>query len=705
MRAVYEAERGSASAVSDEELGESVSQLRQLLFLHEQLITEYQQLEEMRRLSESAQERLAAARAGRYEQLPPYDFDDLDELLSDRISMLALLGRAEAEMARAQAGLMRAQRRLQDLKAQRRSVTDRSVDQADPATRTRLARRRELALISERVGDVTVELRSAEREHASAQAEFSSTRLETIKRAIEYIEARVRFTQDDLDRKIAEVAGRQDQLSLTFEQVQEQATLVGQKIEEWKAQGNEADPSLERRVGIATELMIVLRTRSEVAGDRRSRMIMLREGWTDRYQLATGDLSKREIAALEEQTQTLLSALDSDEDALSERSRLLRARLIALQEEAPGSTEVLAELAGERLEAYRSLVADIDGALEGVELTRQLYLKLRDDLETQDGLSIWDRIVIAWSYVAKIWTYEIIEIDDSSSLTVGKLILGLALLAIAFNLSRWIAGLLSVRVMPRFGLHPHAVSAFKAIAFYVLLLTFALMALRIINVPLTVFAVLGGAVAIGIGFGSQTIASNFISGLILLAERPVRVGDFIEVGGVVGTVQQIGARSTRIKTPTNIEMILPNSSLLDNNLINWTLTDQTVWLTVEVGIAYGSNTREATKLLMRAAEEHGRVLKAPPPKVNFDSFGDNSLNFKLFFAINLNQPGDRLLIPSDLRYRIDNLFRDAGIVIAFPQRDIHLDTLSPLKVEFSRSKRDAENAAQLADETDAPPQA
>ncbi|MFI4854607.1 MAG: mechanosensitive ion channel domain-containing protein [Phycisphaerales bacterium JB065] len=692
-RAVYEAERSSESPVGVEELGNSVSQLRQLLFLHEQLVTEYQQLQEMRELSESAEDALVAAQAGRYEQLPPYTFRTLDDLLTNRLAMRALLRRSEADLSRARAGLVRARDRLAELESQRRSITEQSADAADPLTRTLLARRRELALISERVGDITLELRAAERDQSAAQAEFARKRLDTINRTIDYVEPRVRFTQDDLEQMVNEVSSRQDRLSEIFEQVQEETERVARQLDAWKADSANGEQSLEKRIAIGTELLIVLRARSEITGDRRSRMVMLREGWTDRYQLETGSMSLQQIAALKEQTKSLLAGLDSDELALSDRSRQLRARLIAIQDEAASANDEYSQLIAQRLAAYRGLAGDIDGALEGIELTRQLYLKLDDDLDKESGISIWDRVVIAWSYIAKIWTYGIIQIDDSTTLTVGKLILGLALLALAFHLSRWIAGFLSARVMPRLGLHAHAVSAFKSIAFYILLLTFTLMALRIINVPLTIFAVLGGAVAIGIGFGSQTIASNFISGLILLAERPVRVGDFIDVGGIVGTVQQIGARSTRIKTPTNIEMILPNSTLLDNNLINWTLTDQTVWLTVEVGIAYGSNTREATKLLMKAAEEHGRVLKVPPPRVNFDSFGDNSLNFKLFFAINLNQPGDRLLIPSDLRYRTDNLFRDAGIVIAFPQRDVHLDTLSPLKVELKRANRDAEQAS------------
>jgi small-conductance mechanosensitive channel len=685
-RAVFEAERAAEKTVESEVLGRSVEQLRQLLFVHEQLISEYQRLQQFRQASEGAREDLRAARAGRFEQLPPYDFATLDDLLSDRLGMRALLRRSEAELSRARNELARAAERLEELRSQRRSITEQSVSADDPAERTRRARRRELALIAERVGEATVELRTVQRDRASAQAEFARASLEATDLAIEYIEPLVSFTQEDLDQQHGEIERRLSALSETLESIREEESVLRTRLDAWTAEDVEAGGDLEQRIAIARETLGVLGSRTGVTFDRRGSLTNLRDGWSDRFRLAQGELSAGEIAGLVESVDSMLEGLDDSESDLVDRSRVVRSRLVAAQEELSTVASGATDLARQRIGAYRALGQDIDAALEGITQTRQLYLKLDDELGERGGLTLWDRVVIAWSYVTRIWSYEIIELDDDTALTVDKLVIGLLLLAVAFNLSRWLATLLSARVLPRFGLNTHAASAFKTIFFYVLLLTFALTALRIINVPLTIFAVLGGAVAIGIGFGSQTIASNFMSGLILLAERPVRVGDFIDVNGVVGTVQQIGARSTRIKTPTNIEMILPNSTLLDNNLVNWTLTDQVVWLAVEVGIAYGSPTREASKLILKAAEEHGRVLKTPPPRVIFDSFGDNSLNFRLFFSINMNQPSDRLSIPSDLRYRIDNLFRDADITIAFPQRDVHLDTLSPLQVELKRSR-------------------
>jgi small-conductance mechanosensitive channel len=194
-----------------------------------------------------------------------------------------------------------------------------------------------------------------------------------------------------------------------------------------------------------------------------------------------------------------------------------------------------------------------------------------------------------------------------------------------------------------------------------------------VNIPLTAFAVVGGALALGIGFGSQAIVSNFISGLLLLAERPIRTGDLIEVSGVVGTVDSIGLRSTRIRTADNFHIIVPNSSFLETNVVNWTHEDPDIRLRVIVGVAYGSPTRKVEELLLLVANEHPRCLRHPAPVVNFRDFGDSALSFEVRFWIRYDARTDRTAIQSDVRYRIDELFREHGITIAFPQMDVHLD--------------------------------
>jgi small-conductance mechanosensitive channel len=206
-----------------------------------------------------------------------------------------------------------------------------------------------------------------------------------------------------------------------------------------------------------------------------------------------------------------------------------------------------------------------------------------------------------------------------------------------------------------------------------------LFALRVVNIPLTLFTFLGGAVAIGVGFGAQNLINNFISGFIVMAEQPIKIGDLIEIEETFAMVEEIGARCTRIRTSGNVQILVPNSSFLEKNIINWTLSDKEVRAQVTVGVIYGSPVREVERIMLGIADEHKRVRKAPKPFVLFNDFGDNALIFDLYFWINMNRIMDRRIIESEIRFRIDELFRDAGIVIAFPQRDVHLDVQKPLK--------------------------
>jgi potassium-dependent mechanosensitive channel len=203
-----------------------------------------------------------------------------------------------------------------------------------------------------------------------------------------------------------------------------------------------------------------------------------------------------------------------------------------------------------------------------------------------------------------------------------------------------------------------------------------------VKIPFAVFAFLGGAVAIGLGFGMQTMLKNLISGLMILGERPFRLGDIVEVGGIRGTVTAIGVRSSTILDQNGIETLVPNSIFLEQNLTNWTYSSGQVRFVIRVGVAYGSDQSRVRGLLMECAQRHGRVLKEPPPEVLFEDFGADSLLFALYVWIDLKRGGVAREIQSDLRYMIAEGFGKAGIVIAFPQRDIHLDSSTPLRVEL-----------------------
>jgi len=201
----------------------------------------------------------------------------------------------------------------------------------------------------------------------------------------------------------------------------------------------------------------------------------------------------------------------------------------------------------------------------------------------------------------------------------------------------------------------------------------AFIILDFLRVPLAAFAFISGAVAIGFGFGAQNIINNFISGWILMWERPIKIGDFLELGDVKGTVESINTRSTRIRRVDGVHLLVPNSFLLENTVTNWTLVDKLVRTSEKVGVAYGSDVNLVRTLLQQVAKDHPSVLEKPESLVFFDDFGDNALCFDLTFWVHAASEGGLRTIRSDLRFAIDQLFADAGLVIAFPQRDVHVD--------------------------------
>jgi small-conductance mechanosensitive channel len=220
-------------------------------------------------------------------------------------------------------------------------------------------------------------------------------------------------------------------------------------------------------------------------------------------------------------------------------------------------------------------------------------------------------------------------------------------------------------------------AAWQALWFYALFVVVLVMAFNLFHISLTQFSVVSGALAVGIGFGSQNLISNFISGIILLIERPVNQGDVIEIDGRRVTVERLGARSTIVRTLDNTHMVVPNSRLLDQPVINWTLSDEVVRQQIQVGVAYGSPTRRVAELLHGVLAAVEQVRKEPPPLVKFAAFGESSLDFEIFFWATI---AERLATENELRHRIAEVFDKEKIVMAFPQRDIHLETSKPLQV-------------------------
>ena len=273
--------------------------------------------------------------------------------------------------------------------------------------------------------------------------------------------------------------------------------------------------------------------------------------------------------------------------------------------------------------------------------------------------------------ISAFFSYTLFTFNEQT-FTVGQILLLPVLFFLAYFAIKKSSSFFLHRLSKR-GLDPDLVLLFQRLYFIVALLLLVFTTLAILNVPLGAFAFVSGAVAIGVGFGAQNIINNFISGWILMWEKPIRLGDFLEIGDVKGTVETINTRSTRIRRTDGVHLLIPNSHLLENMVVNWTLVDRLTRCIVRVGVAYGSPVKQVSELIQQAAETHELVLGDPEPLVIFDDFGDSALIFDVYFWIETGGEKDLRVIKSDIRFKIDELFAANDIVISFPQRDVHLD--------------------------------
>ena len=256
------------------------------------------------------------------------------------------------------------------------------------------------------------------------------------------------------------------------------------------------------------------------------------------------------------------------------------------------------------------------------------------------------------------------------NLSLAQILRLILVVFLVFWLSSIIKGQMVLRVLSRSGLDASLQYAIAQVTGYAVITIGFFLALQNTGIDLSALTVFAGAVGVGVGVGLQNISSNFISGLILLAERPIKIGDRVEVHTAAGRVTNIRARSTTVVTNDNITLIVPNSVFVEHTITNWSHGDQKVRFRIPVGVAYGSDLAKVKEALLEVARNHPATLLDPEPKVFFESFGDSALNLELvvWSAEMSFRPRS---FRSDLNFAIDQAFRERGIELPFPQRDVH----------------------------------
>ncbi|MCW8870181.1 MAG: mechanosensitive ion channel [Proteobacteria bacterium] len=276
--------------------------------------------------------------------------------------------------------------------------------------------------------------------------------------------------------------------------------------------------------------------------------------------------------------------------------------------------------------------------------------------------------------------------SDSHVITWLQILYALGFLVVAWFLSRLLAFLVVKKLLSSARISQDSRAIIQRILFYAMIVLVILTVLTYLGIPLATFAFISGAVAIGFGFGAKTIIENFLSGWILMSERPIRIGDIIEMEAFIGRIVSIGNRSTLVKRNDGADIVVPNSQVLESRLINWTLHDPYVRTLVKVGVAYGSDVQQVKSQLELVLKNYDLAQKEPEPVIVFEDFGDSALIFDVFFWVSMVGGRELRLIRSDVRFLIEQVFREQGIVIAYPQRDVHVNFTDPN--QLSRLQRD-----------------
>jgi small-conductance mechanosensitive channel len=289
---------------------------------------------------------------------------------------------------------------------------------------------------------------------------------------------------------------------------------------------------------------------------------------------------------------------------------------------------------------------------------------------------------MTWSEIFGVFTKPLFQLGQTW-ISLATMVEFIIVITFVVLLSRLVRRLLRRTVLARTKLDFGLQYAIARIVSYVVLVLGLIIGLETLGVNLSSLTVLAGALGVGIGFGLQNIVGNFVSGLIILGERPIQIGDRVQLdASTVGKVVRIGARATHVLTNDNIMIIVPNSEFVSSRVVNWTHNDPRVRFRINVGVSYGSDPHLVEKLLLEVATADPSVLKDPPPTVVFKEFGDSALLFELrAWSVDMtHRPGT---LESQLNFAIWDKFKQHGIEIPFPQRDVHLK--DPVKVELQKS--------------------
>ncbi len=609
------------------------------------------------------------------DQKPPFSFLLLEKLLDTYADAQARNSLFELEIETAIELVEQAKQEVERKNRERRRIGETLASAGDSTERVKVERQLVNVELACRICAELAELRKLGLEVKKQEQKFETRRDQALARAIAMVSANAPFTQQDLEVKLAQLARQENELRHRLTSLQAQLQQVGTLDEAAKI------VSPQETLGMSSKIEhdLVRQAMSQINASLAD-LVILRYAWNQRFRVENG-------VATAAETSRLLDQLGNFQGHFSNARRVQELKLketrLGLPQFEAGNRQ---EPESPHVQLTRGLLEVAESRASLLHQADRFITRFHDVLTSESRANTLKQgFANLWPVLQDWWAYEVLVVDDRP-ITLGKILIAVLMLLGGWLLSRHLSRMLGKRMLPRFGIHEGASLALQTIAFYTMTVICGFVTLDMLNIPLTVFTFLGGAAAIAVGFGSQNILNNFLSGLIILGEQPIRVGDLVEIDGLHANIEHIGTRSTRVRTGSNLEIIVPNSRFLENNVTNWTLSNNDIRVCVTVGVAYGSPVNDVLDLLRQAVNDEPQALNEPEPIVLFNGFGDNSLDFEVHFWVRMRTHMEGRRVQSNVRQRIDATFREADICIAFPQRDVHLDIRKPLEISLSKNE-------------------
>lgn len=621
--------------------------------------------------------------------VPPHSTIELDELRDFRDSLEAQVDSLAMRLRNLDGQIDARMTALRKAEEAVRLKADQLAREGGEERRARLLAEGEVARLEARVATLELKRRDRERETVRTRMALLKGQAESLSLDIDRMRADQRIFDTDLER-IADGARAARKKLDAQKRVMERQMAQREAAAQGEGQAAKAAlrevQALREHVMILNELDLLETGREEIWRQRRA--VLEADDSVARTEAVM--LLRRSIAQLQSRVRSGAAQTVQARSLL----RLQRLRVDGLAEKAP---ELRSEV--RVLQAQQALVETHEIAQEALGRVERLLNRTLDDVSAQNQAqpAPWHEDLT--QRVAKraqaLWEYELFSVSDTTrvdgrsvtieqGVTVGKSV-GALVLFFAGWASAWAFSRLVTRWLVRWlGLSEPLGRVMHRWVLSLLVLVVLVAVLKVARIPLTVFAFLGGALAIGVGFGTQNIIKNLISGVIILLERKIRVGDIVTIDSVSGTVTAIDLRATTVRGFDGINAIVPNSLLLENRVSNWSIVSPTVRRSLLVGVGYGKDVRQACAIVTKCARSNPDVLSTPEPEVLFDDFGADAQMLRLQYWVRLGGLRAGPTVDSDLRHAIADAFAEAGLAIPFPQRDVHVDMRMPLKVRLDR---------------------